>query len=968
MKAIYTKLLLFVLFLPFGLLAQGSLSGTVLEKSSGQPLPGVNVLVQGTATGVQTDLDGRFSLPVKNGDVVLFSYVGYAEQTLTYNGQQNVTISLDEAANQIGEVVVQVGYGSVRKKDATGSVAVVTQKDFVKGPVVAVDQMVQGKVAGLQVTNGGGSPGEGATIRIRSGSSLNANNDPLYVIDGVPVAAGGINGGRNPLATINQNNIESVTVLKDASATAIYGSRASNGVVIITTKKGRKGEMKVEYNSYLSVSEVGDTVDVLSASQFRDYITNNGNADQVALLGDANTDWQDKIYRTAIGTDHNIAVSGGTDLITYRASVGFANLNGILERDNLRRGTMGLNLIGNFFDNHLKVEVNSNSSSMMNDYSNRGAIGAATAFDPTQPVRNADGTLFQWNEILSVRNPVSLIEQFNNYGNSFRSIGNIQFDYKLHFFPDLKLVANLGYDEMSGRAYGGVSPNYAYPESGNRYDSRNERKNRLMDLYANYNKRVGDWLSVDLTGGYNYQDFRDRTETFNYDESNDLLIPNPVIPVRVNLQSFFGRANIGILDRYLVTLSYRRDGTSRFTDEFRWSNFPAAALAWKIKEEAFLKDSKTISDLKLRVGWGITGQQDIGNNYPSIPLYLGADQGAQYQFGNQFYIPFRPQSYNPSLKWEETETRNAGIDFGFFDNRFTGSVDVYEKRTKDLLAFVPNPAFFGFSNADNYNIGKMTNRGLEIAAQVVPVRTNDLEWTVGGNITFQDSEVTDLFLDPEFFNGLAAGPSIEGGVGNTIQNHQVGFWPNSFYVYEQAYDANGNPIDGLVIDRNGDGTISDEDRYRYKKPTADVFYGFFTNLVYKQFDFAMSWRGSWGNYMYNNVDANLGWQGQLLIRNTDLSNGVSEVLDTNFQSGGIERRLSDYYIQDASFLRMDNVTLGYTFNNIGKSDTSVRVSVAGQNLILITDYKGLDPEIASGVDNNLYPRPRIYTLGLTVNF
>jgi TonB-linked SusC/RagA family outer membrane protein len=561
-----------------------------------------------------------------------------------------------------------------------------------------------------------------------------------------------------------------------------------------------------------------------------------------------------------------------------------------------------------------------------------------------------------------------LIEQFNNYGNSFRSIGNIQFDYKLHFLPELKLVANFGYDEMYGRSYGDVSQDYAYPENGNEYDSRNERRNRLMDLYANYNKRVGDWMSVDLTAGYNYQDFRDRTETFTFNESNGQLVPNPVIPVRVNLQSFFARANLGFLDRYLLTLSYRRDGTSRFTDEFRWSDFPAAAFAWQIKEESFLKDSKTVSDLKLRVGWGITGQQDIGNNYPSIPLYLGADQGAQYQMGNQFYIPFRPQSYNPSLKWEETETINAGIDFGFFDNRFSGSIDVYEKRTKDLLAFVPNPAFFGFSNADNYNIGKMTNRGLELSAQVVPVRTTDWEWTVGGNVTFQDSEVTDLFLDPEFFSGLAAGPTIEGGVGNTIQNHQVGFWPNSFYVYEQAYDASGNPIDGLVIDRNGDGTISDEDRYRYKKPAADVFYGFFTNVVYKQFDFAMSWHGSWGNYIYNNVDANLGWQGQLLIRNTDLSNGVVEVLDTNFQTGGVERRLSDYYIQDASFLRLDNVTIGYTFNKFKNSDTSVRVSLAGQNLLLLTDYKGLDPEIASGVDNNLYPRPRMYTLGLTVNF
>lgn len=973
MKTIYKKLLFLLLLLPVTVLAQSSLEGVVLDSKSKQPIPGVNVVIQGASTGASTDFDGRFKLSkIKNGDKVVFSFIGYTNQTINFNGQKSISVSLVEEANQLQEVVVQVGYGTVKKKDATGSVTTVTSKDFVKGPVVSVDQMVQGKVAGLQITNGGGSPGEGSTIRIRGGSSLNANNDPLYVIDNIPVADGGINGGRNPLATINQNNIESVTVLKDASATAIYGSRASNGVIIITTKKGKSGDMKIDYNGYLSVSEVGKQVDALSASQFRDFVTANATPAQQALMGDASTNWQDKVYRTAIGTDHSLAFSGGVENITYRASVGLADLNGILRRDNLNRATTGLSLVGNFFDKHLKIELNNNTSSMRNNYSNRGAIGGAVTFDPTQNVFDADGDYFQWinndpNNTLASRNPVSLIEQFNNYGSSFRSIGNIQTEYKLHFFPELKLVANLGYDELSGRSYGSTSDEFAYVGAGNRYDSRNTRKNKLMDLFFNYNKNFGSInTTVDFTAGYSYQDFRDVTESFTYDAANDILIPNPVIPTRLNLQSFFARTNLTIANKYLLTLSYRRDGSSRFTEENRWSNFPAAALAWKLDEEGLFKNIKNLSTLKLRLGWGITGQQDIGTRYPSIPLYLGADTGAQYQFGNQFYIPFRPQPYNSNLKWEQTETRNIGLDFGFFNNRFTGSVDVYEKRTEDLLAFISNPAFFGFSNADFYNIGKMKNQGIELSAEVIPVQTENITWRIGGNITFQKSEVEDLFLDPDFFSGLNVG-GYSGGVGNTIQNHQVGFAPNSFYVYEQAYDVNGQPIDGVFIDRNQDGIVNENDKYRYKKPAADIFYGLSTSFTYKNWDLAMSWRGSWGNYNYNNVDSQYGFDTQILLNSSAqfLNNGVTNLLDTEFSNARYE---SDYYIQDASFVRLDNLTVGYNFKNFLDSKANVKLSFAGQNLLLFTNYKGIDPEISGGIDNNLYPRPRIYTLGLNVNF
>ncbi len=971
MKTIYKKLLFLLLLLPFCVLAQNTFSGSVHDKVSGQPLPGVNVNVQGSARGTSTDLDGKFQLSnVKKGEKIVFSFIGYKSQTVDFNNQKALTIALEEDASQLKEVVVQVGYGTVKKKDATGSVTTISTKDFNKGPVVAVDQMLQGKVAGLQVTSNGGSPGEGATIRIRGGSSLNASNDPLYVIDGIPVD-NGIQGGKNPLATINQNDIESVTILKDASATAIYGSRASNGVIIITTKKGKSGEIQINYNGNLSVSTIAKTADNLSPYQFRAYVGGNGNNAQIALLGRADTNWQKEIYKTAIGTDHNVSLSGGSDLITYRASMGFTDMKGLLIKDSFQRTTLSANVIGKFFDNHLRVELNNKSSLMENNYSNQGAIGAAVTYDPTQAIYNADGTYHQWNYAtapLAGANPVSLLNQFVNRGSSTRSIGNVLTEYKLHFLPDLKLVANVGYDYQSGRSFGNTSLDYYNTSTrGNSYNKTEDKKNVLMDLFLNYKKDLSIIKgSVEFTGGYNYQNFNRTYDNRSTTYSTGITVADVTTPEIINLQSFFGRGIFNIADKYILTATLRRDGTSRFAPAYKWSNFPSVAFAWKIKDESFVKNVESISNLKLRLGWGVTGQQNV-TTYPSIPLYLNSNTAAQYQLGNTFYTTVRPQPYNSNLKWEQTTTSNAGLDLGFFNNRLNATIDVYEKRTQDLLAYIPNPSFFGFSNYDNYNVGSMKNQGIEITGEVVPVKTDDITWSIGGNVTLQNSKITSLI--PGASNlGLPSGDTINGGIGNQILVNQVGYAPNSFFVYEQAYGVNGKPINGVYIDRNADGKIDNGDRYVYHKPAADIFYGMFTNVAYKNWDMSMSWRGSWNNYVYNNVDSALAWSGQVLIRNTDLANGVTNLLETNFTTATTQRYLSDYYIQKANFIKLDNVTIGYTFKKVLDNKVDAKLSIGGQNLLILSPYKGIDPEIANGLDKNIYPRPRMYTLGLNVNF
>lgn len=988
MKTIYNKLLLLVLLFPFSILAQSTLSGTVLDKTNNQPLPGVNVVVEGTQNGTSTDFDGKFNLNVKNGDNIVFSYIGYKTYTLIYTAQKDILISLDEDADQLDEVVV-IGYGSVKKKDATGAVATITSADFNRGPLVSADQLIQGKVSGLQIINGGGAPGEGAQIRIRSGSSLSAGNDPLYVVDGVPLdnGGGGVQGGRNPLSAINQNDIESVTVLKDASATAIYGSRASNGVIIITTKKGKSGDMQVSYNGNFSVGQVTDYVEVLTANQFTDFVTQNGSLAQQAFLGSADTNWQKEIYRTALGTDHNVAFSGGVDNINYRASVGYSDLNGILKEDKFQRVTLNTNLLGKFFDNHLKVEFTNKTSSNKNNYSNRDAIGAAVSFDPTQKVYdNAYGyDYFQWldfsdpnatpsQEVNAGRNPLSLINQKTNKGYQYRSIGNVQFDYKLHFLPELKAVANFGYDYGSGKGFGYTDTNFVVSgERGSNYNNLEEKKNRVMDLYLNYNKTFESIkTNLDFTGGYNYQNFNYINSSFTNDVVNNTVNQGPSSNETVNLQSVFARAIFSINDRYLITGSIRRDGSSRFTEENRWGNFPSVALAWKINEESFVRDSRVVSDLKLRASWGITGQQEIGKRYPTTPLYLNSTETAGYQIGYDasgipiFIQPYRPQPYNLNLKWEETKQVNIGLDFGLFENRITGTAEVYKKNSSDLIVFTSNPQGVGFSNADFYNIGDMEFKGVELSMDVYPIKNENVKWRIGGNITFQDSKVTKLNLVQSSSSEGLNVTGISGATGNTIQNHQVGYTPFSFYVFEQTYDSNGAPIEGVYVDRNQDGQVDENDLYRYKKPSADFYYGFNTDFQYKNFDFNMSWRGSYGNYNYNNVYSNYGNVATALPGNGDyLQNSSVNVLETNFAS---PQYTSDYFVQDASFIRLDNVTLGYSFPNALGEGKNLRLTGAVQNVFVITDYKGIDPEVSGGIDSNLYPRPRTYTLGLNLNF
>lgn len=973
-----------MLLVPIVMFGQQTIKGKVTEAKNGTPLPGVSVLIKGTTLGTSTNFDGEYTLEkVKQGDVLMFSYVGFNKQEVTVGANNVLNIALVESAETLDEVVI-VGYGVTTVKDATGSVTSVKAKDLNKGTIVSPDQMLTGKVAGVTITSGGGAPGSGSTIRIRGGASLNATNDPLFVIDGVPVDNNGISGMSNPLTTINPNDIESYTILKDASATAIYGSRASNGVIIITTKKGNSGGFTATYTSNFSVNENIETVDALSPQQFRDYVNANGLPSDIALMGDASTDWQDQIFRTGYGTDHNLSLIGGTDLINYRGSIGYTNQTGTILTSSLERATYSLSVGTKLFDNHLKIDVNTKVSLINNRFADTGAIGNAISFDPTKPVRNgsAYGGYTEWLQpngnpitVGAPKNPVALLEQRRNTAFANRNISNIQFDYKMHFLPELRANLNLGYDASSSNGNNNIfnsatASTLELAKLGNISHYEQDKKNVLMDFYLNYTKDLESINSnIDFMTGYSYQNFKN--EGFNTDNIQDVTLTETFDYFNeLNLQSFFGRFKYSLADKYLLTLTYRRDGSSRFSKKNRWGDFPSAAFAWKIYEEDFLKNSEAISNLKLRLSWGITGQQDIGSYYPAIATYLSSTNTAQYQFGSNFVNTFRAEPFNTTLKWEETETYNAGIDFGLFNNYLSGSIDAYFRKTKDLLNFIPFPGGSSLSNAGNANIGKMENKGIELMLNIKPIDTQDFNLNLNMNFTYADTEITQLTTnDDPNYEGVPVG-EFSGGVGNTIQRHTVGYAPYSYFVYQQVYDANQKPIEGVYVDRNNDGVITNADKYRYEKPTADYTVGFTTDLNYKNWNFNMAWRGSIGNYVYNNVDSNLGFEHQLLnaaFPNV-IANGVTNILDTNFINGGTERYLSDYYIQEASFVKLDNVSIGYNFGSLFSEGSNFSIIGTAQNLLTITDYKGLDPEVSGGIDYNIYPRPRIYTLGVNLTF
>jgi len=973
LKAIVFPCLLFFSLTAFS--QEKTITGKVTDSKDGSPMAGVSVTAKGSSVGTQTKADGTFRISVSPSTTVLvFSFVGHDSEEVSINGRSSIDVQLAATNATLGEVVV-TGYGTARKKDLTGSITLITSKDFQKGPQTSPLQLIQGKAPGVQISTGNGMPGAGIYIRIRQGASLNASNDPLIVVDGVPLETGGISGVANPLTLLNPNDIESMNILKDASATAIFGNRASNGVIIITTKKGNSGRLKVSYNNNVTLSTVTDVADVLNADEYRALVMAQGTTAQKALLSLGHTKWQDQIYRDAITVDNNISFTGGIKKFPYRLSLGYMNQDGILKTDNLQRGTMTINLNPKLMKNHLSIDINMKNSVTRSRFANQGAIGAAVFFDPTKPVYDPSkpqyGGYWEWElnglpNTLASKNPVSILEQTRNVGTAYRSIGNIQFEYKFHFLPDLRANLNLGYDVSrgSGTSRTPKTNASAFYNQGSMSRYLQKRWNYLSDFYLNYQKNIASIKSrVDATVGYGWQDWTNYSPGFPTINGTGVIPAGPPFKSQHTLLSMFGRVNYGFDDRYLLTGSVRRDGSSRFSTDNRWGWFPAAAFAWRISRESFMRDSKTFSDLKLRLGWGKTGQQDVGSDYPYLARYSQSDSSGMYQFGSNYYLLLRPEGYDENLKWETTETYNAGLDVGILNGRVSFSVDVYFKRTKDLLAVISVPAGSNLTNQILTNVGNIENKGLEFSINATPVRSKNFTWEFSYNFTYNESEITNLskIKDPNAIGNLVGG--ISGGVGNTIQIHTVGFAPRTFYVYKQVYDQNEKPIEGLYVDLNKDGASNEKDKYRYKDPQPKYFMGLSSQFEYKKWTMSFSARASFDNYMYNNFNSNSGTYQNFGFPNY-LGNVSRDVLVTGFT---VPRLWSDYYIENASYVRMDNINLGYNVGRICKNAT-LRVSANVQNVFVITKYSGLDPEIPGGIDNNFYPRPRTYSLGFNLDF
>ncbi|WP_167610969.1 SusC/RagA family TonB-linked outer membrane protein [Maribellus sediminis] len=963
-----------------------TVTGKITDAENGEPLPGVTIVVKGTTNGTITNFDGEFTINVEEGQTLAFSFIGYTPQEVLVGTNNVLNLQLEQSIENLEEIVV-IGYGTVKKEDATGSVSAVTSDDFNQGAITSPQELVSGKIAGVQITNSGGAPGAGSTIRIRGGSSLSASNDPLIVIDGVPMDSEGVSGMSNPLNTIHPSDIETFTVLKDASATAIYGSRASNGVILITTKKGRKGAgLKLSYNGFASYSTPTQFVDVFSPDEYRQLIVDQKGANSTAasLLGNSNTDWQDAIFRSSVSHDHNVSLTGNIKEMPFRASVGYSDNNGILMNSSMERwtGTVGFN--PSFFEDHLTMNLNMKGMLINNNFSNQGAIGTAASFDPTKPIYDSGspyGGFFTWSQqngdpnTLAPNNPMALIMQHEDISDANRLIGNAQIDYKFHFLPELKATLNLGmeYSDSEGTIIDDNDAAWTFSNGGGYYSKYTQKKkNNLLDLYLTYDKDLESINSnLSVMGGYSWQHFWRENTNFaaaGEDGKGEVLNPYNEDPTEYYLVSFFGRLNYTLANRYLLTFTVRQDGTSRFSPDTRWGTFPSAAFAWRISEEGFLQNSTVLSDLKLRLGWGITGQQNIGSgDYPYIPRYTWSRTNAQYQFGDTYYTTIRPEGYDANIKWEETTTYNIGFDYGFFDDRLSGTLDVYKRETNDLLNHIDVPAGTNLTNRILTNVGNLEVQGFEFSVLGRIISKENLSWEVGFNATYNENKITKLnTVDPELDTspGVETG-GISGAVGNNIQIHTVGYPKSSFYVYEQVYDENGSPIQGVYVDRNGDGQITGEDKYHYKTPDADWFMGFNSRLYWKNWDFGFAGRISLGNYVYNNVWSSNGSLNNLYWSSNYLLNVNKNAVVTNFQN---PEYWSDYYVKNGSFLRLDNISLGHTFKNLNADKMSLRLYGTVQNVFVITDYEGLDPEVSGGIDNNIYPRPRIFMMGLSIDY
>ena len=958
-----------------------TIKGEVTDAQNGEALIGATVMVEGEKGGTVTDFDGNFSLQVSSSaKKIKVSYIGYIDKILSIS--DNMKVKLESDSKALADVVV-IGYGTARKSDLTGSVATVKSKDFNKGLVSSPEQLINGKVSGVQIMSNSGSASAGSTIRVRGGASLNASNDPLIVLDGVPLEQGGISGNSsNFLSMINPSDIESMTVLKDASSTAIYGSRASNGVIIITTKKGQQGAVKVNFNTTNSLQTRAQMVDMLSRDEFVNVINQFGTDNQKSLLGTANTDWNDEVYRTAFGTDNNLSVSGSIDKwLPFRVSVGYYNQSGLVRKDNVERWTGNVVLTPSFFQDHLKLTINAKGTLNNNSFNNGGAVWAAATFNPTIPVYSGNDKYGGYNEALDadgvpvnagVRNPRGLVDLYDSKSKVSRFIGSMDVDYKVHFLPDLKLHATVGADYAKGDgtvyvpAYAAQSYNKDESLGGSDYKyGPQKNENRLLTLYANYAKYFEDIKSnVDLTAGYDYQYWKSTTPLY-YTKSaaGTNLSTVKASDYRHVMLSYYGRINYSFDGKYLLTATVRRDASSRFSKDTRWGTFPSVALGWTLTEEPWLKNQKVLSNLKLRASYGVTGQQEGIGNYNYLPVYTYSVTGAEAFINGQYINTYRPEAYVSDLKWETTTSWNFGLDFGFLNGRIGGAIDFYTRKTKDLLASVPTAAGTNFSKTILTNVGNVDSKGIEISLNATPIQTKDWEWNLSYNFTWQNMKVKNLSLTKGGSQtNVKVGPSIDA---YQFQVLSEGYEPYMFYVYHQLYDfKTGKPIEGAYADLNNDGEINESDLYRYHSPAPKYIMGLSTSLRYKQLTLGMSFRVNIDNYVYNGMGMSTGAFETVSYNNSQLNN-----LNTSFLKTGFKTRqyLSDYYVENASFLKLDNLSLSYNVGKINKW-ASLTVSAMVQNVFTITGYSGTDPEVPNGMDNSFYPRPRTYSVSLGLQF
>lgn len=958
-----------------------TIKGEVTDAQNGEALIGATVMVEGEKGGTVTDFDGNFSLQVSSSaKKIKVSYIGYIDKLLSIS--DNMKVKLESDSKALADVVV-IGYGTARKSDLTGSVATVKSKDFNKGLVSSPEQLINGKVSGVQIMSNSGSASAGSTIRVRGGASLNASNDPLIVLDGVPLEQGGISGNSsNFLSMINPSDIESMTVLKDASSTAIYGSRASNGVIIITTKKGQQGAVKVNFNTTNSLQTRAQMVDMLSRDEFVNVINQFGTDNQKSLLGTANTDWNDEVYRTAFGTDNNLSVSGSIDKwLPFRVSVGYYNQSGLVRKDNVERWTGNVVLTPSFFQDHLKLTINAKGTLNNNSFNNGGAVWAAATFNPTIPVYSGNDKYGGYNEALDadgypvnagVRNPRGLVDLYDSKSKVSRFIGSMDVDYKVHFLPELKLHATVGADYAKGDgtiyvpAYAAQSYNKDESLGGSDYKyGPQKNENRLLTLYANYAKYFEDIKSnVDLTAGYDYQYWKSTTPLY-YTKSaaGTNLSTVKASDYRHVMLSYYGRINYSFDGKYLLTATVRRDASSRFSKDTRWGTFPSVALGWTLTEEPWLKNQKVLSNLKLRASYGVTGQQEGIGNYNYLPVYTSSVTGAEALINGQYITTYRPEAYVSDLKWETTTSWNFGLDFGFLNGRIGGAIDFYTRKTKDLLASVPTAAGTNFSKTILTNVGNVDSKGIEVSLNATPIQTKDWEWNLSYNFTWQNMKVKNLSLTKGGSQtNVKVGPSIDA---YQFQVLSEGYEPYMFYVYHQLYDSKtGKPIEGAYADLNNDGEINDADLYRYHSPAPKYIMGLSTSLRYKQLTLGMSFRANIDNYVYNGMGMSTGAFETVSYNNSQLNN-----LNTSFLKTGFKTRqyLSDYYVENASFLKLDNLSLSYNVGKINKW-ASLTVSAMVQNVFTITGYSGTDPEVPNGMDNSFYPRPRTYSVSLGLQF